>query len=313
MSFEWMKKSVGVAFHWTSESACVDGTHLPYQEAVERFDVNRFVADVAGVGAGHCLLTLTHAEQYMAFPNKPLERLLPGRTAGRDLIGEIADGLNAAGVRFLAYYNHSCNEQDDPVWERASGYSKGIDGDMDVFAQNILDIVSFTSRRYTGKISGWWFDSAYSVDPKGPHNTISCRIGDWQFPWEGLYRAAKSGNPDSAVSINAGVGTNFLYSPFQDFYAGETVDIHQTFTPEEVPGMIGHRWTTIENTKWVFDVASARQGFADPRFPLEEVAAFTADNLARGRMTTFNMEIDQLGVINPKSLDQFSRIISAVR
>lgn len=313
MSYEWMKKSVGIAVHWTSRSARTDGIRLPYTHAVDSFDAARFVASVAESGADHCLFTLTHADQYLAFPNEPLERLLPGRTTQRDLIGEIADGLQRAGVRFLTYYNHSCNSGDDPAWEKASGYAAGRSGNLDAFAGNILDIVSFTSRRYGDKISAWWFDSSYSIDPKGPHNTISCDLGDWQFPWEKLYLAAKAGNPNSAVCFNAGVGSNFLYSPHQDYYAGETVDIHETFTPDEVPGMISHRWTTIESPSWVFDEEAAKRGFLDPRFSADDAEQFVRYNLRRDRMTTFNMEVDQTGIINPKSLKQFSGILARVR
>lgn len=313
MSFEWMKSSVGIAVHWTSHSARIDGVCQPYQKAVEDFDAERFVNSVVESGAEHCLFTLTHAEQYLAFPNEPLERLLPGRTTQRDLIGEIADKLTAAGVKFLVYYNHSCNGDDDVEWKDACGYSAGIGGDLDAFAQNICDIVAFTARRYGEKISAWWFDSTYSVDPKGPHNTISCDIGDWQFPWDKLNRAAKSGHSGCAVCYNAGIGSNFLYSPNQDYYAGETVDIHEQFTPDEVPGLIGHRWTTIDSTAWVFDRKAAERGFADMRYPTDEIIAFVADNLKNGRMSTFNMEVDQTGIINPKALKQFGEIIKAVK
>jgi len=40
---DWMVKAgYGVMFHWTSRSAPKKGPILPYQEAVERFDVQRF-------------------------------------------------------------------------------------------------------------------------------------------------------------------------------------------------------------------------------------------------------------------------------
>ena len=286
---------------------------MPYQQAVENFDVDRFVSSVVEAGADHCLFTLTHAKQYLAFPNEPLEKLLPGRTTQRDLIGEIADGLTAAGVRFLTYYNHSCNGADDVEWKEACGYAAGINGSLDVFAQNILDIVSFTAKRYGEKLSGWWFDSSYSVDPKGPSNTVSCDMGNWQFPWDRLNQAAKSGHADCAVCFNAGIGSNFLYSPHQDYYAGETVDIYKDFTPDEVPGIIGHRWTTIDSTAWVFTQKAAARGFADMRYPTDELVAFVSHNLAHDRMSTFNMEVDQTGVINPKALQQFSQIISSVK
>lgn len=308
MGADWMKNSVGVAFHWTSKSVCTDGTHLPYREAVESFDAERFAADVVQCGADHCLFTLTHAEQYMAFPNEPLERILPGRSVQRDLIGEIADGLQRAGVRFLVYYNHSCNDDDDVAWKNACGYAAGRGGDLDAFARNICDIVSFTAKRYGKKIDGWWFDSAYSVDPSGPYNTVSCDMDGWQFPWTQLIGAAKCANDACAVCINAGVGSNFLYDPHQDYYAGEAVELDEAFTPAKAPGIIGHRFTTIDDTNWVFSARVVKNGFAPPRFATEDVVRFVKDNLANERMTTFNMEIDQRGVINPQALAQFAQV-----
>lgn len=313
MHLDWMKNSMGVAVHWTSQSVCMDGAHLSYQDAVEQFDVDRFISDVVQSGADHCLLTLTHAKQYLAFPNEPLERLLPGRTTQRDLIGEIADGLHRAGVRFITYYNHSCNNGDDVEWKEACGYAAGCSGDLDAFARNICDIVAFTAKRYGPKLDGWWFDSGYSVDPRGPHNTISCDMEGWQFPWAQLIEAAKRGNDTRAVCINAGIGSNFLYWPQQDYYAGETVELDEDFTPAQMPGIIGHRWITIDNPNWIFGMKAAERGFSQPRFTTEDVARFVADNLANERMTTFNMEIDQRGVINPKSLEQFAQVKASVR
>ena len=86
---DWMKRSVGVSFHWTTHSVNTDGTALPFAGAVGAFDVDRFVRSLKKIGAGHVIFTLTHAEQYLAFPNETLESVLPGRTTKRDLIGEI--------------------------------------------------------------------------------------------------------------------------------------------------------------------------------------------------------------------------------
>ncbi len=296
---EWMRGSFGISVHWTADTVCQDGTALPYEEAVNRFDVNVFADTLADAGAKHCIFTLTHAKEYLAFPNPVLEKLLPGRTAKRDLIGELIEALDQRGIRFIAYYNHSCNSDNDPAWKEACGYAAGIKGDLDVFAKNICSIVEFTAKRYGRKLCAWWFDSSYSVDPQGPHNTITCEMGNWQFPWEALAAAAKSGNPDCAVTFNAGVGSRFLYADCQDYYAGETVLLDEVFSPEAREDMQDHRWTCADSAAWLFNGKNYAAGFSELRFPAEELKAFRDQHCAAGRMVTFNFQIDQLGNINP--------------
>ncbi len=127
--------------------------------------------------------------------------------------------LHARGIRFIAYYNHSCNGNDDVEWKRACGYAAGVAGNLDRFAENICAIVGAISRRYGNGIDGWWFDSCYSVDPRGPVNTISCDIGDWRFPWDALADAAVSGNHEAVLAFNSvpNVGTTGKRSEISDF------------------------------------------------------------------------------------------------
>lgn len=306
-NFNWMKQSIGISFHWTSHSLQPDGSCLPYSQAVEQFDVRKFTETLKSAGVQHIIFTLTHAEQYLPFPCKTLERLMPGRTTERDLLGELMDSLRQAGIRFIAYYNHSCNGADDIPWKKACGYDAGIEGDLDAFAQNICDIVGEIACRYGKSLAGWWFDSAYSVDTRGPSNTVSCNIGNWKMPWDKLVAAAKSGHSDCAVSINAGVGKTFLYYP-EDYYCGETVKIDAEW-PEELPDIIGHRWICIDNPAWVYTASGSLENrFSAPRFSDKDVLHFIQDNLNASRMTTFNMEITQNGIINPYSLEQLDRV-----
>ena len=144
---DWMKTSVGVSVHWTTHTAARDGSRATYAQAVEGFDAARFVRSLKQAGAQHCIFTLTHAEQYLALPCAPLEEILPGRTTGRDLIGEVAEGLAREGIRFIAYYNHSCNGEDDPAWKAACGYAAGEKGNLDAFAGRIAGIVRTKGRQ----------------------------------------------------------------------------------------------------------------------------------------------------------------------
>lgn len=306
-AYKWMESSIGVSVHWITLTTEQDGTRGSFEEAVNGFNVPRFVRSLKAAGADHCIFTMAHAEQYLAFPCEPLESILPGRTTKRDLLGELMDELHAAGIRYIGYYNHSCNGRDDPVWAKACGYADGVEGNLDQFAGNICGIVECIARRYGRKMDGWWFDSCYTLDNSGPHKAVNCDMRDWQFPWEDYIRAAKAGYEDCAVTLNSGVGLRYLYHPRQDYYAGESVELDEPFPPCPDNGMYDHRWLCIDNPGWAYIVREYRP-FSDPRFSNDDVLAFVKNNLTARRMTTFNMEIDRSGIVNPKALRQLAEI-----
>lgn len=74
-------------------------------------------------------------------------------------------------------------------------------------------------------IAAWWFDSPYSVDPRGPHNSVTTDMTGFQFPWEQFTVVAKRGHPQRLVTYNAGVAQTFLYTTHQDYWAGELVNL----------------------------------------------------------------------------------------
>ena len=308
MDTSWMKGSVGISSHWTFDTLGLNGTRVEYGEKVAAFDARAYAETLAAAGARHCIFTLTHAKHYLPFPLAELDRILPGRTAGRDFVGDLVRELHARGIRFIAYYNHSCNGNDDVEWKRACGYAAGVAGNLDRFAENICSIVGAISRRYGNGIDGWWFDSGYSVDPRGPVNTISCDIGDWRFPWDALADAAVSGNHEAALAFNSGIGHRFAYTNRFDYYAGEAVRLDEPFAPEALPGKQDHRWTCLDSPGWVFAPWTEKTGFAvPPRFADADLAAYVGEHRAQGRMLTFNILIAADGTINPAPLAQLRR------
>lgn len=306
----WMAGSVGVSSHWTADTLRRDGSHPVFAEAVAAFDVQAYADALASAGATHCIFTLAHARQFLPMPLPELDRILPGRTAARDLMGGLIEALSRRGIRFIAYYNHSCNGGNDPAWKEACGYAAGCAGNLDRFAENICGIVGAISRRYGDGISAWWFDSCYSVDPCGPHNTITCDMGDWRFPWDALANAAQSGNPRAALAFNSGVGQNFAYTDRFDYYAGEAVQLDEPFAPPPLPGKQDHRWICLDSPDWVFAKVPPETGFeVPPRFPDDALAAYIREHAAAGRMVTFNILIDAAGRINQAPLAQLRRCL----
>jgi hypothetical protein len=102
---DWLAKlRYGIGVHWTAQSVPRQGSPLPFQEAVDAFDLKGFVEQVRYAGAEYVLFTATHAMQKWPSPHPVIDRLLPGRTCRRDLIGELADALAAHGLPLLVYW-----------------------------------------------------------------------------------------------------------------------------------------------------------------------------------------------------------------
>lgn len=294
----------GISTHWTAQSQPVGADDwVPFEEAVNRFDVARYVEQIAGAGAEYVIFTSTHALQMLAAPCEAIDRIATGRiaprrTTRRDMIGELADACRARGLRLILYYNHSCNRGDDPAWEYEAGYHGA---DKRKFTDNILGIVRELGGRYGERVAGWWFDSCGSLDPRGIYNGVSTDLKGFQFPWEELTAAAKTGYGERLVTLSSGMLTHFLYSTHQDYEWGEANDLVAVpaarFTPD---GLQGHRWVCLDNTAWVH--SDVMTPLAAPRYALDHVADYVRTCRKSRVPVTFNLDIDRTGTISPKSL-----------
>ena len=105
-SFDWMAETgYGLMFHWTSGTPQRDGSRKSFEEAVNNFDVEKFVNMVDETGAGYVIFPIGHVQSYCPAPIKSWERIHPGQTAKRDLIEELANALNAKDIRLICYIN----------------------------------------------------------------------------------------------------------------------------------------------------------------------------------------------------------------
>jgi len=194
----------GVGFHWTTATVPPGGEPAAYEDAVAAFDVDAFVAQAAEMGAGYVLFTSTHSRHHFPGPNAQADRILPGRTCRRDLLMELADGLAEAGIRLALYYNSGIHPG-DPEWRRAVG---AVD-DPRAFFDNWARVVGWMGEHYGEKVIAWWIDGGYELDSFD------------DTPWASLTAAAKAGNPGRLVCYNPGIERHHLYTPLQDYWAGE--------------------------------------------------------------------------------------------
>lgn len=306
---DWLAKCrYGIGVHWTAHTVPRQGRALPFQEAVEAFDIERFIDAIVHAGADYLLFTATHALQMLPAPNPVIDKLSPGRTCKRDLIAELADGLAAKDKHLLVYYNHSCNGGDDPKWRKAVGY----DGqDKTALANNLFDIIGWMGERYKEKVKAWWFDSPYSLDGRGPVNGVTTDMTGFQFPWERFTVAAKRGYPARLVTYNPGIAETFQYTTHQDYWAGELVDLK---TPAKAryldSGLQWFGWTCLEDRGWTHFRPDSE--IPKPLYADREVTEYVQTCNSHQAPMTFNVGVYQDGTIAPASVEQLHRLGDAL-
>ncbi|TWU56301.1 alpha-L-fucosidase [Rubripirellula reticaptiva] len=185
----------GIFVHWSSQSRGfnIDKKRAEwFQNSVEMFDVKVFADAIERTGAAWITFTATHQGFYWPGPNAAIDKVAPGRTAERDLLGEIIDELDQRGIRTLFYLHTGYNGYDPKEWREALGAN---DADTKRFSDNIEAILRECSLRYGKKLMGFgYMDGALA----------------WDYPlrpsWEGWARAIKAGNPNAVVGLSSNRG-----------------------------------------------------------------------------------------------------------
>ena len=202
-STDWMLKAkYGVMFHWFPNAVDQNNNHVPLEEMVKNLDVQKFSAMVEEMGAGYVLFALRHSEPW------------PRETTGRDLVMEIADSLNARGIKLMLYEG-----------------------------QRSLDIMTEIGKRYGEKVSGYWFDGGWTTTHNNPN-----------YDSEAFYRACKAGNPNRLIALNYWVyPQDTEWQDFwAGEVAGLTTMPSSRFAPEgPIAGLQSHLLILMEDNWWM--------------------------------------------------------------
>lgn len=137
-------------------------TQATLDEFTNAFDAKGFAEQMAAVGAEYVFFTAWHKSFYLLGPNAALERWLPGHTAKRDLVGEVADALHAKGIKLVIYAHpndwHDLTREEQErvgftIRTTAEGKKKLNDCINEVYAG--------LSERYAKKpnVIGFWWDN----------------------------------------------------------------------------------------------------------------------------------------------------------
>ncbi|HEY3323503.1 MAG TPA: alpha-L-fucosidase [Planctomycetota bacterium] len=291
----WMQQArFGIMSHWTSQSVPRNGPPKPYVQAAQDFDVEKLADQIKETGAGFFLMTTSHGELYFPAPIKALDKILPGRTAQRDLVADLAGALNKRGIKLMLYYHIGATS--DPAWLKASGF---WDTDTTRIFANWQAIIGEIGERYGSTLAGWWFDDG------------SINYYYRSAPWEQLTRAAKAGFPQRVVGYNPWVLPSA--TEFQDYWCGED-NLDASVRGLLPAGGDGHLTggshkgqqacaTVITEGDWVHTRRDSAVG--KPRWNAEQLAALLKSFIERKNVPIFNLEIYQEGTLSTGTIEVF--------
>ncbi len=304
-STQWMvNSSYGLMFHWTSQSMPREGPPRSYCDAVRDFDAHRFADMVSAAGAGFVVFTTSHAGFYFPGPNPVIDRVLPGRTCPRDLVGDLADALDEHHIRLELYLNPG--HDDAPWWQR----THFNDPDKTAYFQLWREMVAQIGKQYGAKLAGFWFDdAAFTYYPFNPS-------------WQELAAAARTGNPDRLLTFNSWILPRL--SNFYDVYGGENAWWEPQYEDhEELPVGGSGRYTGGPQQGLQAEIAvlinddwghfKLNQPIAAPRMTADVILPKMKDAISRGEAPLLDVEIYQDGTISPDTFRLLQTIREALK
>ena len=311
---DWMQEHpFGLMVHWIAPGPTpLKGPHIEeLNQAVNSFDLDRFMRDFESTGAGWLIFTIGQNTTMYASPNAVLDKLAgPGYCSERDLVLEIAERVHAEGKHFIAYLPAEVNKP-----QKLHAPFAWNPGDQTEFQVRYTDFIREYALRLGTKLSGWWFDGCYTWDifPNSTYN------------WPLWFGAARAGNPNAIVAFNDGsfcIGITTPVTPLQDYLSGEVealVDgkIRLGRRVKDAPlHMPETRFVEGTETQWHALVPIDCNRFwwhtpkrpMTPSYPDAELVSFLSQCRAVGGVVTFNVGISQEGALGAETVAQLSRI-----
>ena len=289
---DWMSAGkFGMMVHWIAPGPAPEKGEWvsDLNEAVDRFDLDRFTAQFAATGADWLIFTIGQNSGYYAGPNATLDELAgPGHCSRRHLVLELAQRVSQLGKRFVGHLPAEVNGQSEAI-HRAFAWDPA---DQSEFQRRYCAFVRDYAVKFGALLHGWWFDGCYFSDEMYRHP---------QPPnFASFAAAARAGNPDSIVAFNPGVLYPIIsLTAEEDYTAGEIVEVDRV----ECAG----RW--VDGAQFhMLSYLGPSWAQSPPRFSPEQVVAFTRGIVDKGGVVTWDVPIDAQGRIPPAFVDQLQAL-----
>jgi hypothetical protein len=296
----WMVEAkYGLMTHWTSQTKPRSGPAKPYCEAAKDFDVERYADMAKETGAGYVAFTTSHMEFYFPAPIQAIDKIVPGRTCQRDLIGDLADALNKRGLKLVVFCGYSIA---DKPFAEPFGYQDPAR--LNEFAEKMMPILREIGQRYGTRMAGMFFDGSFET-----------RLYAYQFPFEKYSAAARTGNPKRVLGYNHWSFPKI--TDFEDYWIGESGNLllqppeASVFAPGGVQEGLQAHLNLFLDDSWLHQRLDT-----EIRAPLhkdQELVDFVKHCVETKTVPLINLGVYQDGTVSEASLNQMRAVRKAIR
>ena len=207
---------------------------------VDGFDVRAFAKQAAAGKVGWVLFCIDdHYFAWPCSPNKAFEQFTgysPGeKCSRRDLIRELADALNAVGVKLICYFAGLNGYMKEPrVYEGLADDGNNQTAPSAESRRRRLAVLNEYCDRFGDKIAGWWFDGIEL-------NSYRDLPGDWST----IGSIVRTANPKAVIAFSFGGDEHAcIRGGVDDYTGGDTGSKHDLtrLTPSRLPAKGGILW-----------------------------------------------------------------------
>jgi len=294
VSTEWLKEAqYGLMFQWGQWGFPKTGPAKAWPQQIIDFDVDSFVERMADMSAGYVVWSVSWWSYYVPAPIQAVDEIVSGHTSPRDLIGELADALNARGIKLMLYY-HAGGESKD--WWSKNWVSP--DDKTRLFA-NWKKVISEIGNRYGSRLAGWFFDDDNITYPAN---------------YEELGAAARAGNPDRLISYNSWIGpkgTEFQDLAFGEGCTGDTpvsVDEEGVIVSGNCQGLQAHGMFIMEQDWGVHEENTV----ITPTVSKEDAVRWAQIAAARKQALTYTLMMYEDGSMHPQTIETMKAVKEAL-
>jgi hypothetical protein len=287
-------------------------TAAEWNRFVDGFDVQGFARQVAEAKVGWVIFCLD--DHYFAWPCAPNNVFndYTGYASGqkcsrRDLIMELADALNANGVKLILYFAGLNGYMKEPkvmaglLDDAGRGSMNEKKPPSPECRQRRLAVLKEYADRYKDKIAGWWFDGMELSSYKdGPDD------------WRTISAIVRAANPKAVIAFSYGGNEQArIYPAVDDFTAGDTWSKQdlKRLTPQRLPAQGGLLWHGKIYCGNVYHGMGDANQFTD-----QELIDWITTCNAQGGVCTLDWPLDpKTGLLKDFGLAQLKRIAAAVK